>query len=120
MKEPGKQLAVVWLLLPVLTFAQENFRYQRDFSPEEFAQRRAKVFEIIGADAVAVLQGAPAALGLCAFHQNNEFFYLCGIPGKRSGNGGCGRRAPMGRSKAGATCATEFPGAAVGTAPDIQ
>ncbi|UCC99529.1 MAG: aminopeptidase P N-terminal domain-containing protein, partial [Phycisphaerales bacterium] len=79
MKELGKQLAVVWFLLPALALAQDNFQYQRDFSPEEFAQRRAKVFEKIGAEAVALLQGAPAVRGFGVFRQNNEFFYLSGI-----------------------------------------
>jgi len=79
MKELSKQLAVTWLLMPVLTFAQDDFRYQRDFSPEEFAQRRAKVFEKIGTEAAVLLQGAPAARGFGVFRQNNEFFYLCGI-----------------------------------------
>jgi Xaa-Pro aminopeptidase len=79
MKELGKQLAMVWLLLPALTFAQDDFWYQRDFSADEFARRRAKVFEKIGVEAVALLQGAPAPRGFGVFRQNNEFFYLSGI-----------------------------------------
>ncbi len=79
MKKLSKQLAVIWLLMPVLTFAQDDFWYQRDFPPEEFAQRRGKVFEKIGTEAVALLQGAPTARGFGVFRQNNEFFYLCGI-----------------------------------------
>lgn len=79
MKELSKRLAVIWLLMPVLAFAQDNFWYQRDFSLEEFAQRRRKVFEKTGPEAVALLQGAPAARGSNVFRQNNEFFYLCGI-----------------------------------------
>lgn len=79
MKKLSKRLAVIWLLMPALTFAQNDFSYQRDFSKEEFAQRRAKVFEKIGAEAVALLQGAPAIRGFGVFRQNNEFYYLCGI-----------------------------------------
>ncbi|MCF7957367.1 MAG: aminopeptidase P N-terminal domain-containing protein [Phycisphaerae bacterium] len=79
MMKIGKRMIVVFLLLPVLTFAQDNFWYQRDFTAGEFAQRRAKVFEKIGPDAVALLQGASAAHGFGAFHQNIEFYYLCGI-----------------------------------------
>ena len=79
MKHLSKQLAVIWLLMPVLTFAQDDFWYQRDFPKEEFTQRRAKVLEGIGAEAVALLQGAPAAPGSGVFRQNNEFFYLSGI-----------------------------------------
>ncbi|MCH8216748.1 MAG: aminopeptidase P N-terminal domain-containing protein [Planctomycetes bacterium] len=79
MKALTKQLAVIWLLLPVLTSAQDDFWYQRDFSLDEFAQRRGKVFEKIGTEAVALLQGAPAAREFDVFRQDNEFFYLCGI-----------------------------------------
>ncbi|MHC4323359.1 MAG: aminopeptidase P N-terminal domain-containing protein [Planctomycetota bacterium] len=79
MKELSKQLVLIWLLLPVSASAQDDFWYQRDFSLEEFAQRRGKVFEKIGTEAVALLQGAPAARGFGVFRQNNEFFYLCGI-----------------------------------------
>ena len=79
MKALTKQLAVIWLLLPVLTSAQDDFWYQRDFSREEFAQRRGKVFEKIGTEAVALLQGAPTAREFDVFRQNNEFVYLCGI-----------------------------------------
>ena len=79
MKELNKQLVVIWLLLPVLASAQDDFGYQRDFPLEEFAQRRGKVFEKIGTEAVVFLQGAPAARGFGVFRQNNDFFYLCGI-----------------------------------------
>jgi len=65
--------------MPALTFAQDDFWYQRDFPLEEFAQRRRKVFEKIGTEAVALLQGAPTVRGFGVFRQNNEFFYLCGI-----------------------------------------
>jgi len=79
MKKLNKHLAVIGLLLPALTFAQDDFWFQRDFSPEEFAQRRTKVFEKIGPEAAALVQGAPTARGFGVFRQNNEFFYLCGI-----------------------------------------
>ncbi len=79
MKKLSKRLAVIWLLMPALTFAQDDFWFQRDFSLEEFAQRQGKVFEKIGTEAVALLQGAPTVRGFGVFRQNNEFFYLCGI-----------------------------------------
>jgi len=65
--------------MPALTFAQDDFWYQRDFPKEEFAQRRGKVFEKIGTEAVALLQGTPSIRGFGTFRQNNEFYYLCGI-----------------------------------------
>ena len=61
-------------------FAQEGFPlFTTDFPPEEFAARRAKVYEAIGADAFAVVQGAPIPAGYTRFRQSNDFYYLCGI-----------------------------------------
>lgn len=72
-----------WLLYlglwPVFLLAQEGVRFQTDFPPEEFAARRAKIFEKIGERALAVIQGAPAVDGFKVFRQSNEFYYLCGI-----------------------------------------
>ena len=79
MKELSKRLAVIWLLIPALTFAQDDFWYQQDFHLEEFAQRREKVFEKIGIEAAALLQGAPQIRGFDVFRQDNDFYYLCGI-----------------------------------------
>ena len=53
--------------------------FTTDFPPEEFAQRRAKVFDSIGPDAIAVIQGEPGPRGYTRFRQSNEFYYLCGI-----------------------------------------
>jgi Xaa-Pro aminopeptidase len=50
-----------------------------DFSPEEFAVRRARVFDEIGLDAGALVAGAPALGAYALFRQTNEFFYLCGV-----------------------------------------
>jgi Xaa-Pro aminopeptidase len=73
-------LASVLLLhaaLPAL--AQEVPLFTSDFAPEEFAARRAAVYDAIGKDAVAVLQGAPSPVGYTRFRQTNELYYLCGI-----------------------------------------
>lgn len=60
--------------------AQEGFPlFTTDFPPAEFASRRAKVYEAIGADAFAVVQGAPVPAGYTRFRQSNDFYYLCGI-----------------------------------------
>jgi Xaa-Pro aminopeptidase len=60
--------------------AQEGFPpFTTDFPPEEFAARRAKVYEAIGADAFAVVQGAPVPASYTRFRQSNDFYYLCGI-----------------------------------------
>lgn len=50
-----------------------------DFSPEEFAERRARVLDAIGPDAAAVIQGAPSPEGYVRFRQSNEFYYLTGV-----------------------------------------
>jgi Xaa-Pro aminopeptidase len=68
------------LLAPTYDNAQVGFSpFRTDFPPEEFAARRAKVFEAIGASSIAVLQGAPSPAGYTRFRQSNEFYYLSGI-----------------------------------------
>lgn len=60
--------------------AQEGFPiFTTDFPPEEFAARRDKVYEAVGKTGVALLQGAPTAIGYTRFRQSNDFYYLCGI-----------------------------------------
>src|SRR6516165_2975096 len=71
---------LAFLLLAGAALAQEGFPlFTTDFPPEEFAARRAKVYEAIGADAFAVVQGAPVPAGYTRFRQSNDFYYLCGI-----------------------------------------
>lgn len=53
--------------------------YQTDFPAEEFKARHAKVFEQIGANAVAVVQGVPQTEGFTYPRQHNTFYYLSGI-----------------------------------------
>ena len=60
--------------------AQEGYSpFTSDFPPEEFAARRAKVYDAIGDKAFAVVQGAPSPAGYTRFRQSNDFYYLCGI-----------------------------------------
>ncbi|WP_395090810.1 aminopeptidase P N-terminal domain-containing protein [Armatimonas sp.] len=49
------------------------------FPSEEFAARRARVFDAIGPTACALIQGGGPVLGFEVFRQTNEFFYLCGV-----------------------------------------
>jgi len=63
--------------LPAL--AQDVPLFTADFPPEEFAARRAAVYDAIGPEAVAILQGAPSPSGYTRFRQTNELYYLCGI-----------------------------------------
>src|SRR3954452_4922014 len=49
---------------------------------EEFASRRAKVFERIG-EGVAVLQRGTETTSYEKFRQSNQFYYLAGVPTPR-------------------------------------
>lgn len=53
--------------------------FQTDFPPEEFAARRARLFDATGPGAVAVLQGAPPVRGFEVFRQTNDFYYCSGV-----------------------------------------
>ena len=72
------RLAAALLLLfsPVLATAQPVF--PSAFPAQEYAERRARVFDRIGGG-VAILQGATERPGEQPFRQSNEFNYLCGI-----------------------------------------
>ena len=59
--------------------AQEKHYYQTDFSKEAFTERRAAIFEKIGKDAIAIVQGAKGTADFNVFRQSNEFYYLTGI-----------------------------------------
>jgi Xaa-Pro aminopeptidase len=67
---------VVVFLFSIPSFAQH---YQADFPPEEFKARWANVFDKIGDQAIAIVQGAPQVSGFNLPRQSNEFYYLCGI-----------------------------------------
>jgi len=70
-------LAIVTMLLSAAPARAQL--YQTDFPPDEFRARWQKVFERIGTDAVAVVQGAPLTSGFIVPRQVNSFYYLCGI-----------------------------------------
>ena len=53
--------------------------FTEDFPPEEFTARRNGIFDAIGPDALAVVQGAPSPEGYTRFRQSNEFYYLTGV-----------------------------------------
>ena len=67
--------------LPVLSpaVAQDKHRYQTDFSKEDFAERRLKIFDAIGNSAVALLQSATGIAGFSVYRQANTFYYLTGL-----------------------------------------
>ncbi len=73
-------LPLLLLVAPITINAQVGYSlFRQDFPPEEFAARRAKVFDSIGNSSIAVVQGAPSPAGYTRFRQSNEFYYLCGI-----------------------------------------
>jgi Xaa-Pro aminopeptidase len=66
-------------LLPLFLLLQSTAWYQADFPPDEFRARWNKVFDRIGPEAVAVVQGASLTPGFTMPRQSNEFYYLSGI-----------------------------------------
>ena len=82
MKDSSPRLAS-WPALALLSAyplaAQEIPLFTRDFPPLEFAARRNAIYDAIGPDAVALVQGAASPHGHARFRQSNDFYYLCGI-----------------------------------------
>ncbi len=72
-------LLVFGLVPPTVSAQADVAFYTDDFPPDEFAERRSRVFDAIGPRSAAVLQGAPSPEGYVRFRQNNEFYYLTGI-----------------------------------------
>ena len=61
------------------SFAQEQHYYQTDFSIVDFQERRSQIFEAIGNNSIALIQGAASITGFKVFRQTNTFYYLCGL-----------------------------------------
>lgn len=78
---PARLVTLLTLVLAsaVLTRGQGVAPYQTDFPVEEFAARRTRVFDAIGPQSIAVIQGAPGVDGFKVFRQSNEFYYLTGL-----------------------------------------
>lgn len=72
-------LASLLLAGSALLLGQERPPFQDDFPAEEFVQRRARVLDAIGKDAIALVQGASGVDGFKVFRQSNEFYYLTGL-----------------------------------------
>jgi Xaa-Pro aminopeptidase len=73
-------LGLLFLCAPISITAQVGFSpFRPDFPPEEFAARRAKLFQSLDATSIALVQGAPSPPGYTRFRQSNDFYYLCGI-----------------------------------------
>jgi Xaa-Pro aminopeptidase len=74
-----KPLSAAILLAAALARPVAAQHYQTDFPPEEFTARWQVLFERIGANAVAVVQGMPLTDGYTFPRQYNTFYYLSGI-----------------------------------------
>lgn len=81
MKFPIIQLLLVLILFTpsYSSEAQEKYRFQTDFSADDFKERREKIYTSIGDNAIAVIQGANGVTGFSVFRQSNSFYYLSGL-----------------------------------------
>jgi Xaa-Pro aminopeptidase len=70
---------ILLLLLPLFMAAEEIPYFTKDFSIEEFKQRRETVYDRIGNEAIAIIQSAPMPDSYVKFRQSNQFYYLCGV-----------------------------------------
>jgi Xaa-Pro aminopeptidase len=59
--------------------AQAGRAFTTNFPREEFAARRAKIYDAIGPGAIALMQGLPSVHSSAIFRQSNEFFYVSGV-----------------------------------------
>ncbi len=59
--------------------AQAGRAFTTDFTTQEFAARRATIYDAIGRDAVGLMQGLPSVHSSAVFRQSNEFYYVTGV-----------------------------------------
>lgn len=72
-------LSFLTCLTFTIAFTQDIPLFTSDFTPKEFAGRRSRIYDSIGPNSIALVQGAPSPVGYVKFRQSNEFYYLCGI-----------------------------------------
>ena len=71
--------AILIISNKTILFSQEKNYYQTDFTISEFETRRSKVFNEIGTNSIALIQGGASVAGFKVFRQTNTFYYLSGI-----------------------------------------
>lgn len=64
---------------PAIASAQAGRAFTTDFTTQEFAARREKVYDAIGRDGLALMQGLPTVHSSAVFRQSNEFYYVTGV-----------------------------------------
>lgn len=72
-------LFLIFLASRLFTIQAQDYDFQTDFTKEELAARRNLVYDAIGDQAIAVLQGAADNWGFRTFRQTNSFYYLTGF-----------------------------------------
>jgi Xaa-Pro aminopeptidase len=81
-KKKGRFMIKLFYLLTFILLAslpaEAQYRYQKDFTAEDFLKRRTAVYEEIG-DNLALIQGAEEVQGFIVFRQSNTFYYLSGL-----------------------------------------
>ncbi len=70
---------VAAILFSTMVSAQDVPLFTSDFTTQEFSTRRTRIYDSIGKESIALIQGAPGPVGYVRFRQSNEFYYLCGI-----------------------------------------
>ncbi len=79
-KSTAKHLMLLILVANSLAiFSQEKHYYQTDFEIEDFSKRRKKIYDAIGSNSIALIQGEDGVTGFRIFRQTNSFYYLCGL-----------------------------------------
>jgi Xaa-Pro aminopeptidase len=76
-----RKVLLVVLAAACLASAQKTPEFTRQFSKQEFADRRAKVAAAIGKNAIAVVRGREDLPNYVVYRENNELFYLTGTEG---------------------------------------
>src|SRR6188472_394218 len=76
-------LVLLTVLFTPVSAQQGPPLFSTSLPKEEFAARRAKVFQKIG-DAVVVMQGATETSAYEKFRQSNQFYYLTGVETPRA------------------------------------
>lgn len=71
-------LVLICVLIPISTLTAQEFRFQTDFTANDFQQRRSAVYAAIGEN-IAIIQSAEDIAGFVIFRQSNTFYYLSGL-----------------------------------------
>lgn len=72
-------MAILSILPAAAADGQTAPFYQSHFPPAEFRARWDKIYDKIGPNGVAIVQGVAQTRGFVMPRQTNEFYYLCGV-----------------------------------------